>query len=48
MANKERFNVILDPELVAEARGLLDVGQRLSPILNNLLKKWVKEQKKDK
>lgn len=38
------FNVSLESDVVLEARKKLVVGQALSPVINDLLKKWIKQQ----
>jgi len=47
MMGIQRYNVTLEEEVVKEARESLEVGQKLSPVINYLLKKWV-EMKKQK
>ncbi len=37
-----RYNVSLDEDVVFDARERLDVGQKLSPVLNQLLIEWAK------
>lgn len=44
----ERYNVTLEEEVVESAKKQLEVGQKLSPVINDLLKKWVEEKKKRK
>ncbi len=39
------YNVSLDPEVVKEAREQLEVGQALSPMINYLLREWIKKKK---
>ena len=43
----ETYSVYLEKKLVKEAKDLLDLGQKLSPRINDLLKKWVEEKKKE-
>ena len=43
----ERFNVSLEKEVVKAAREQLAVGQKLSPVINDLLKKWIEEKKQN-
>lgn len=38
------YTVSLEPSVVKTAREKLQVGQSLSPIINDLLKKWVEEK----
>ena len=41
------YSVTLETEVVREAKVLAKpMGGKLSPILNNLLKNWIKEMKK--
>ena len=42
------YNVSLEKEVVDEAREQLAVGQKLSPVINDLLKKWIEKTKRDK
>ena len=44
MQKVKNFNVTLDPVLVKKAREKLQLGQKLSPVLNQLLKDWVDSQ----
>jgi len=37
-----RYSVTLDEGVVEEARSYLEVGQKLSPVINQILKEWVK------
>ncbi len=41
----EKYSVSLEKEVVDEARNYLEVGQKLSPMINQLLKKWIEEKK---
>lgn len=43
----KQFSVMLEPPLVKEARENLVLGQKLSPIINQLIKDWI-ETKKNK
>jgi hypothetical protein len=43
---KKTYNVSLNPEDVKAARIKLEVGQSLSPIINELLKKWIEGETK--
>jgi len=43
----ERYNVSLDTNVVDEAKTLFE-GQKLSPLLNDLLKKWIQKKKEKK
>ena len=38
------YSVTLDEEIVNKAKGKLKTGQKLSPVLNELLKKWIQEE----
>jgi len=40
----KKYNVTLEEEVIEEAKKKLKVGQALSPILNDLIKKWNKEK----
>jgi len=43
----EKYGVTLEKEVVDEAREMMaDRGSKLSPVINNLLKEWIKEMKK--
>jgi len=43
---KKNFSVTLDLEVVEQAQSHLeDEGAKLSPVINNLLKGWVKEMR---
>ncbi len=42
MGKMGRYTVSLDEEVVFDARERLDVGQKLSPVLNQLLVEWIK------
>ena len=42
------YNVSLDPEVVTEAKEVLEVGQSFSAVINDLLKKWIQKKKEDK
>lgn len=46
MGKIKSWNVTLDEEVVEEARKNLEVGQKLSPVLNGLLKDWVLKKKR--
>lgn len=37
----KKFNITLEEEVVDKAKEKLKVGQSLSPVINDLLKKWV-------
>ena len=37
-----RYTVSLDEDVVFDARERLDVGQKLSPVINQLLIEWAK------
>ena len=39
----ENYSVSLEPLVVKEAKSKLEIGQSLSPVINDLLKKWVAE-----
>ena len=40
------YSVTLDSDVVDRAIKKLKVGQKLSPVLNDLLKKWVEEKER--
>ena len=40
----EKYNVTLEKEVVEESKKKLKVGQALSPVINDLLKKWLKNK----
>jgi len=40
------YSVTLEEETVNKAKDLLKLGQKLSPVLNALLNKWVEENLK--
>lgn len=42
-----RYNVTLEKEVVQEARQILLPQEKLSPIINELLKEWIKNKKED-
>jgi len=44
MGKIKKYTVTLNEEVVDEARKKLQVGQSLSPVLNQLLKKWIEEK----
>ena len=44
----KNYNVSLEEEIVIIARKNLEVGQSLSPILNQLLKDWIIKKQKQK
>lgn len=44
MGKIKNWNVTLDEDVVKEARKNLGVGQKLSPVLNDLLKQWNKKK----
>ncbi len=44
MRKTDNYSVTLDKEVVEEAKKKLKVGQKLSPVINDLLNKWVKEK----
>lgn len=41
------YSVTLDEEVVVEAKRYLQVGQKLSPVINELLKLWLLKRKKE-
>jgi len=41
MGKIKNWTITLDEDIVKAARIKLEVGQSLSPILNELLKKWI-------
>jgi len=41
---KKNYSVTLDKEVVDKAKEKLKVGQKLSPVINELLIKWVGEE----
>lgn len=43
----KRYNVSLDENVVISARDELFPQEKLSPVINELLKKWTKERKED-
>jgi hypothetical protein len=44
MKKTENYSVTLEKEVVEKAKKKLKLGQKLSPVLNDLLKKWVEEE----
>ena len=36
----KKYTITLEEEVVEEAKGNLEVGQKLSPVINELLKEW--------
>lgn len=44
MRKVRNYSVTLEEKIVDKAREKLKVGQKLSPIINDLLKKWVNEK----
>ena len=38
----KKYTVTLDESVVDGARKKLEIGQKLSPVINQLLKEWVK------
>jgi len=47
MTKIKNYTLSLDSEVVAEARKKLQIGQALSPILNDLLKQWINKKAKE-
>jgi len=45
MGKIKQYTVTLDEDIVKRAKEKLEVGQKLSPIINDLLKKWSKKKK---
>lgn len=43
----KNYTLTLDEEIVREAKKYLVVGQKLSPIVNNLLKEWVERKRRE-
>ena len=43
---KKNYTVTLDEEIMDESLSKLVVGQKLSPVINDLLKKWNKTKVK--
>lgn len=41
-----QFNITLKPSLVKRARDQLETGQKLSPIIAELIEQWIKDQNK--
>ena len=41
---KKNYSITLEEEVVAKALSKLEVGQKLSPVINDLIKKWVGEK----
>jgi len=48
MGKIKQYTVTLDEDVVEDAKEKLEVGQKLSPILNDLLKKWIKLKRRNK
>lgn len=46
MGKIKNYTVSLDETVVDQAKAKLKIGQKLSPVLNNLLKIWTKEDNK--
>lgn len=42
-----KYSVSLEKEVVEDAKKYLVIGQKLSPIVNDLLKKWIEMRKKE-
>lgn len=40
---RKNYSVTLEEEIVDKAKKKLITGQKLSPVINDLLKKWVEE-----
>ena len=43
---KKNYTITLDYEIVEEVKTLLGIGQKFSPIVNELIIQWVKKNKK--
>ena len=44
----KRYNVSLEEDIIDEAKKIMgDSGRKLSPVINNLLKKWIEDYKDD-
>ena len=42
--NLFRYNVTLDPKVIEEVKKIMgNSGRKLSPVINNLLIKWIEE-----
>lgn len=41
---KRNYSVTLDEEIVDKAKDKLSIGQKLSPVINELLIKWCDEE----
>ncbi len=46
MSDIKRYNVSLNKSVVEEAKQNLEVGQKLSPVLSELLRQWNKSKEK--
>ena len=44
MGKMKNYSVTLEESIVKQAKEKLKIGQKLSPVVNDLLKKWVKEE----
>lgn len=42
------YNISLDEEVVLHAKKCLAVGQKLSPVINSLLKEWIEKTEQQK
>jgi hypothetical protein len=43
----KRYNITLEEKIFNEARKYLEIGQALSPVLNDLLRRWIEEKKQN-
>jgi len=41
------YSVTLEEEIVNKAKEKLKIGQKLSPVINDLLTKWVEEEENE-
>lgn len=44
MSGIERYCVTLEKQVVLQAKEQLEIGQSLSPVINELLKEWIKNK----
>ena len=45
MGKIKSWSISVDEEIISSARGVLTPGEKLSPIISNLLQEWIKKRK---
>jgi len=43
----ENYGVYLEKAMVEKAKTFLEIGQKLSPVINDLLKRWVEKKEEE-